>query len=252
MYDAEEIFDFLFTKGDVPTRTRQLSHQQSVLDLCLAESRDLSKKVSANDRQRLDEYFNSIRETEKVVKRDLEFLHAPAIDPGMSKDEFLNDKSDYYGGEEYFAYLRSQMKFIELAFQFDLTRVAYLWEGGRNHGNTHHGNRESAINGLVDYATNTVESIAHMLTNFKNIKMPDGNSLLDETLFVWAGALGDAAKHTGNNAPAIIAGGRLPHHGQYVHFKKMQPMTSLHLTSLQALGVPAERFSDSTSTLNLS
>lgn len=252
MYDAEEIFDFLFTKGDVPTRTRQLSHQQSVLDLCLAESRDLSNKVSTGDRQRLDEYFNSIRETEKIVKRDMEFLHAPAIDPGLSKDEFLNDKSDYYGGEEYFAYLKSQMKFIELAFKFDLTRVAYLWEGGRNHGNTHHGNRESSINGLVAYATQTVETIADMLTSFKEIKMPDGNSLLDETLFVWAGALGDAAKHTGNNAPAIMAGGRLPHHGQYIHFDEMQPMTKLHLTVLQDLGIPVERFSDSNSTLNLS
>lgn len=252
MYDPEEIFDHLFTKGDIPTAAKRLSQQQSILDLCLAETRDLSRRVSASDRQRLDEYLNSIRETEKVVKKDAEFLHSPAVDPGIGKEEFAAGKDDYSSGPEYFAYLKSQMKFVELAFKFDLTRVAYLWEGGRNHGATHHGNRERSINALADYAANTVASIADMLTNFKATKMPGGGNLLDETLFVWAAALGSAAKHTGDNAPAILAGGRLPQHGQYIHFPEMQPLTKLHLTVLQTLGVPTERFSDSNSTLNWS
>jgi hypothetical protein len=251
MYDPEEIFDHLFTKGDVKTRTAELSRQQSMLDLCLAESQALTKQVSASDRKRLDEYFNSIRETERVVKKDKEFLHAPPIDPGMTKDEFAGGRDDYAAGDEYFAYLQSQMKFVELAFKFDLTRVAYLWEGGRNHGATHHGNRESSINALANYATRTIESIANTLTDFKSTKMPGGGSLLDETLFVWAAALGSAAGHTGNNAPAILAGGGLPHHGQYVHFDEMQPLTKLHLGVLQNLGVPTERFSDSNSSLSI-
>ena len=251
MSDVEEIFDFLFTKGDVNARDRKLNHQQSVLDLCLGEAKALSRQISQSDQQRLDEYFNSIRETEQLVKKERDFLHAPDIDPGMSKEEFTAAGSDYGDGEDYFAYLRSQMKFIELAFKFDLTRVAYLWEHGRNHGATHHGNREGSINTLTKYATNTCNSIAQMLKNLKQTRMADGHTLLDETLFVWTAALGSAAKHTGVDTPAIIAGGNLPHHGRYVRFETLQPTPKLHYTMLQALGVPVDRFEEATSTLNI-
>lgn len=252
MYDTEEVFDALFTKGDVKVRGKQLKQQQSMLDLCLAEARDLSRQVSASDRQRLDEYFNSIRETEKAVKKDALFLHQPPLDPGMTKDEFAANPGDHTDGDPYFAFLRSQMKFVQLAFKFDLTRVAYLWEHGRMHGATHHGGRERSINTLTKYATTVVEHIAAMLTSFKETKMPGGNSLLDETLFVWAAALGSASAHTGKNAPAILAGGRLPHHGRYTHFEQMQPMTKLHLSVLRTLGIESGRFSDSQDTLDLS
>ena len=251
MSDVEEVFDFLFVKGDVQARDRKLSHQKSVLDLCLGEAKALSRQVSASDQRRLDEYFNSIRETEQLVKKERDFLHAPDIDPGMAKDEFVMASSDYGDGEDYFAYLRSQMKFVELAFKFDLTRVAYLWEHGRNHGATHHGNRESSINTLARYAQSTCESIAQVLTNFKQTEMPAGNSLLDETLFVWTAALGSAAKHTGVDAPAILAGGNLPHHGQYKRFDNLEPTPKLHYTVLQYLGLPVDRFEEETSTLNI-
>ena len=251
MSDVEEIFDFLFVKGDVKERDRNLTHQQSVLDLCLNEAKALTRQVSNSDRKRLDEYFNSIRETEHLVQKERNFLHTPNIDPGMAKDDFAAAGSDYSDGDDYFAYLKSQMKFIELAFKFDLTRVAYLWEHGRNHGSTHHGNRERSINTLTKYAQSSCGAIAQTLTNFKETKMPGGNSLLDETLFVWTAALGSAAKHTGVDTPAIIAGGNLPHHGQYKRFENMQRTPKLHYTILQHLGVPVDRFEEETSTLNI-
>lgn len=251
MNDVDEIFDYLFTKGDVSVRNRRLTHQQSILDLCWEEAKALSHQVSASDQQRLDEYFNSIRETEHLVQKEREFLHAPDIDPGMAKEDFFTDPSFNDGGDSYFQYLRSHMKFVELAFKFDLTRVAYLWEHGRMHGVTHHGNREASINQLANYARRTVETIAEMLTNFKQTKTSDGSTLLDETLFVWTAALGSAAKHTGVNTPAILAGGRLPHHGTYRHFETMQRTPKLHYTVLQYLGVPVERFEEETSTLKI-
>lgn len=250
MYDPEEIFDSLFTKGDVKSRSRKLARRQSMLDLCLAEAKALSKSVSVSDQKRLDEYFNSIRETEKLVRKDQRFLNEPAIDPVHDRADFTTPPADGTGGEEYFRYLRSQLRFIELAFKFDLTRVAYLWEHGRMHGATHHGNRPGPIKSLTTYATSTVENIADLLTSLSETKMPGGNSLLDETLFVWTAALGSAAAHKGVNIPAILAGGGLDH-GQYTHFDQEQKLTSLHLTVLQKLGIEAGRFCDSEKTLNI-
>ncbi len=248
MYDPEEVFHYLFTKGDVPSRRKELDDQQSVLDLSLDQAKSLSRDVSATDRQRLEEYFNSIRETEKVVKKDIRFLQQGDIDPGIAKED-LAEHHDGGAGEAYFSYLRTQMRFVELAFKFDLTRVAYLWEHGQNHGATHHGGRCKPGGTLWNHAQGTVESIAQALTAFKNTKMPGGGSLLDETLFVWTAALGNAGGHTGNNTPAILAGGGLAHHGRYTHFDTMQQNTKLYLTVIQEMGIEAGHFGDSTKTL---
>ena len=251
MYDSEEIFDYLFTKGDVDSRAKQLRQRQSMLDLCLGEAKALAKEVSRSDRQRLDEYFNSIRETEKLVKKDTQFLHQPTIDPGISKDDLAAMPQNSGTDDAYFAYIRSHMRFVRLAFQFDLTRVAYLWEHGRNHGMTHHGNRQGPIAGLTKYATQTCETIADMLCDLRDTKMPGGGNLLDETLFVWAAALGSAASHKGANCPAILAGGKLEHHGRYTHFDEEQKLTKLYLTVLQKMGIEADHFNDGSQTLNI-
>lgn len=251
MYDSEEIFDYLFTKGDIDARGKQLREKQSMLDLCLDEARALSKKVSASDKQRLDEYFNSIRETEKIVKKNVRFLNQPQIDPGITKGDIVAMPTNSGTKDDYFAYIRSHMRFVRLAFKFDLTRVAYLWEHGRNHGMTHHGRRPGPIAGLTQYARQTVETIAEMLTEFRDTKMPAGGSLLDETLFVWTAALGSAAAHKGVNCPAIIAGGKLGHHGRYTHYQEEQKLTRLYLSVMQKMGIEADHFNDGNQALNL-
>ena len=143
------------------------------------------------------------------------------------------------------------MRFVELAFKFDLTRVAYLWEHGQNHGATHHGGRTKPGDALYRHAKGTVEAIATTLTNFKETKMAGGNSLLDETLFVWTAALGNAAGHTGNNAPAIVAGGGLGHHGRYTHFEELEQNTRLYLSVIENMGLEVKNFSDSSKPLSL-
>lgn len=248
--DPEDTFNFLFTKGNVKERSKDLRRQQSVLDLSLEQANALSRQVSTSDKRRLDEYFNSIRETEKIVKKDTKFLHEPNIDPGITKED-LAKFHDGGAGEPYFAFLRTQMRFVELAFKFDLTRVAYLWEHGQNHGATHHGGRAKPGGTLWKHAKGTIEAIATTLTNFKNTKMAGGNTLLDETLFVWTAALGNAAGHTGNNAPAILAGGGLQHHGRYTHYKELEKNTKLYLAIIQKMGIETDNFNNSQHTLTL-
>ncbi len=248
--DPEDVFNFLFVKGDVKTRQANLQREQSVLDLSLEQAKDLSRNVSASDKRRLDEYFNSIRETEMIVKKGMAFLRQPDIDPGISKEE-LAGFHEGGAGDSYFAYLRTQMRFVELAFKFDLTRVAYLWEHGQNHGATHHGGRAKPGGTLWKHAKGTVEAIARTLTQFRNTKMAGGGTLLDETLFVWTAALGNAAGHTGNNAPAILAGGGLKHHGRYTHFDTLQKNTRLYLAIIQKMGIPAENFNNSSKPLSI-
>lgn len=245
LYDPEEIFDRLFTKGDLPACTRALARQRSVLDLCRAEVRALSRSVTAADRERLEDYLNSIRETEQLIEKERRFLAAPAVDPGQPRDSFYRFNEDRAGGENYFRYLRSHLRFIELAFKHDLTRVAYLWEHGRMHGATHHGNRASSVKALTEYATHTVAAVADLLTRLRNTPQAGGGNLLDDTVCLWTAALGSAASHKGWNVPALLAGGGFSGHGQYRQLEQGEKLTSLYLAVLQQLGVKTDRFNDS-------
>lgn len=246
----DEIFDLLFTKGDVASRDLALKQKASVLDLVRGQAKTLEKQVSASDRQRLDDYFNSIRETELMVEKETRFLHQPAVKPGVTPEEFPQVAVARDNDEVYFPYLRGLLRFVELAFRFDLTRVACLWEPGRHHGTTHQGSKV-AQRYLTEVNTRTVQAIASMLTEMKNTQMPSGGSLLDETLFVWTTSLGSADSHRGDNVPAILAGGRLTHHGRYKQFAQQQSLSKLYLTLLEQLGIEAEAFGDAKQTLTI-
>ena len=54
-------FDRLFKHGDHPG-------DRSVLDSILEEAKDIRRRVSSSDQQKLDEYFNSVREVEQRIE----------------------------------------------------------------------------------------------------------------------------------------------------------------------------------------
>ncbi len=246
----DQIFDVLFTKGNVAARDLALKQKASVLDLVRSEAKSLEQEVSAGDRRRLDDYFNSIRETELMVEKETRFLHEPAVNPGVAKEEFPPVAVTFDNDDVYFPYLRGLLRFVELAFRFDLTRVACLWEPGRHHGTTHQGS-SVAQRYLTAVNTRTVEAIASMLSEMKNTQMPGGGNLLDETLFVWTSSLGSADSHKGDNVPAILAGGRLKHHGRYTQFAQQQSLSKLYLTILEQMGIEAAAFGDTDQTLTM-
>jgi len=246
-----DIFDLLFVKGDVQARDLALKQKQSILDLCRDESKSLQGRVSVADQQRLEDYFHSIRETELAVKREMHFLHEPAAKPGVNPKDFSKMAVAFDNDDDYFPYLRGLLKFVELAFNFDLTRVACLYEPGRHHGTTHQGS-SAAHRKLTEVNIRTVDAIASMLTEMKSTRMPSGGTLLDETLFIWTASLGSADSHRGDNVPAILAGGRHKHHGRYTHFAEQQSLSKLYLNVLDHLGVEAHSFGDANRTLTLS
>ena len=77
-----------------------------------------------------------------------------------------------------------------------------------------------------------------------------GQSLLDRTMVMFSGNLGNAAGHSTKNLPILFAGGGFKH-GQHLAFdqKSGVPMSNLYVTMLQRLGIEADKFGSSTGTL---
>jgi len=78
----------------------------------------------------------------------------------------------------------------------------------------------------------------------------DRGSLLDRTMVLLTSNLGNASSHASRNMPVVLAGGGF-RHGQHLAFDREQnyPLPNLYVSMLQRLGLEADTFATSTSTM---
>jgi BMFP domain-containing protein YqiC len=77
---ASDVFKRLFVQGtaaEVDAQIRRLAQGQSVLDAVGAQAKDLQRSVGARDRDRLDQYFTSVRELERRMEMSKEWERKP-------------------------------------------------------------------------------------------------------------------------------------------------------------------------------
>ena len=90
--DPRKLFERLFGQGDTPQERTAIAKQySSILDLVTAEAADLRKSLDAQDRARLGDYLESVREIErrvqKMEERDLTSLELPDVPVGSTFDQ---------------------------------------------------------------------------------------------------------------------------------------------------------------------
>jgi hypothetical protein len=255
---AEKLYRKLFVAGTSEEKAatmRRIAAGGSVLDLLLAKAKGLERSSDAQDRARLDQYFQSIRELETRLQRNLAWENRPKpkVDYPMPKD--IADANEVVA--------RSRLMFdlVRLALQTDSTRVVTLTlstfsvvphlPGVKNetHGLTHHGNEPDKIAELRRIEEAQLRVFGEMLAAFRDTRETGGN-LLERTQVLYGSCLGNANSHSNQNLPMILAGGGF-RHGQHLSFDTVNnaPLANLYVSMLQGLGVEADKFATSTGTL---
>ncbi len=255
---AERLYRKLFVAGTTEEKAatmRRIQAGGSVLDLILDKAKRLEKSSDAQDRARLDQYFQSVRELEGRLERSIAWENRPKpkVDYPMPKD--IADANEVVA--------RSRLMFdlVRLALQTDSTRVVTLSlstfsvvphvPGVKNetHGLTHHGNEPDKITELRKIEEAQLAVFGEMLSAFRETRETGGN-LLDRTQILYGSCLGNANSHSNQNLPLILAGGGF-RHGQHLAFDTVNntPLANLYVSMLQNLGVEADRFATSTGTL---
>lgn len=255
---AERLYRKLFVAGTPEEKAatmRRIAAGGSVLDLLLAKAKGLERSSDAQDRARLDQYFQSIRELETRLQRNLAWENRPKpkVDYPMPKD--IADANEVVA--------RSRLMFdlVRLALQTDSTRVVTLTlstfsvvphvPGVKNetHGLTHHGNEPDKIAELRRIEEAQLRVFGEMLAAFRDTRETGGN-LLDRTQVLYGSCLGNANSHSNQNLPMILAGGGF-RHGLHISFDTVNntPLANLYVSMLQGLGVEADKFATSTGTL---
>jgi len=251
------LFERLFLKGtekEIARQESRLQDGQSIMDTLLDEARSLEPRVSRADRNKLDQYFTAVRETEQRLAKAERWSKTPkpAVDvPPPTKLPWM----DFTGN------FREFLDVVRLAIQTDSTRVAtYGGDGGSPvaplkgvtqayHALSHHGLNETLIEELRIIDRETIRIWADFLAQLKATSEGESN-LLASTQVLMGSNLGNANGHLTTNLPILHAGGRF-RHGQHLSFdaRNNAPLCNLFVSVLQGCGQEVDRFGSSTGTL---
>ena len=262
--DPFVVFNKLFKATDKTQMAKmdcEFQKQGSVLDLVYKKAAEMKKDVSSKDSEKLDEYFNSVREVEKQLQRSIDWSKKPK--PKVSEQahkEFASSYKPNSPGFSYNKYAKMMFELLALAWQSDSTRVAtYIvrresngqtWKDLKTstsfHGLTHHGNEPKKLSELARVDRVYMSHWNYFMTKLKSIKEVDGNSLLDHTMLAFSSGMGIG--HSKDRLPTVICGGKalgIKHQG-HLALRKNTPLSCLWETMLHGMQVKVpEKFQDS-------
>jgi hypothetical protein len=246
--DPRKVFNLMFGKHDVNKKRASLNFDKSIMDTVREHATALQKEVSASDREKLDEYFTTVQETEKKIIRDLSWLDKPIPKVELSFDGKPDYSNNALQQQQYLEYRDIIFDLMHLAFKFDMTRVISFQMYSPHHGPTHHGNRESAIKFLLENDTRMMKSFARFQQKLNDTKTANG-TLMDETTTILTSVLGDANSHSGKNVPVILVGGKYQT-GKHVN-RPGANTCDLYISLLNQMGVNSKSFASGTKAMDI-
>lgn len=120
----------------------------------------------------------------------------------------------------------------------------------QHHAVSHHRNDPELIAKKARIDVYQSQLCAHFLEQLKATPDGDGN-LLDQSLILYGGGMGDGNMHRHADLPTLVAGrlGGAFRTGYHLHYTLDTPMANLLLTVLDKVGVRIETLGDSTGRL---
>src|SRR4051812_26907745 len=258
---ASEVFARMFlqgTKAETDAQVRKLETGQSILDAVAGQAKDLQRGVGAKDRDRLDQYFTSVRDLEQRMQMAREWEHKPK--PKVSVPVPL-DPSD---PKAYMDKVKLMYDMARLAFETDSTRSISLMLDSVSspaiefgdvkttdgyHNLSHHGKSKEKLDQLKAIDEWHMKLLAELFADLKGVQ-EHGEPLLDRTMILYGSNLGNANTHVTTNMPTIFAGGGFKH-GQHLAFDTQHnyPLPNLFVSALQRMALDTDRFASSTGTM---
>lgn len=283
-HKPKHIFDMLFVKNSKDA-ARRLAMSKSALDDLMEDARSLKRSLSQHDQHTLQEYLDSVRDTEVKIEKAKRWLDIPL--PQVDVDHLTLDITP----EDPRVYLQTMYELIYLAFKTDSTRTVTYQLGRENgvgvsdylaravgfnltHQLSHKTKEPDGYKNFGTYCNFLSEEYGHFLTKLKNTPEVGGTgNMLDNTVLLFGSA--SSAFHLSRNYPLILAGGKNMgfNHGQYLKYGSGNednqatsgissdkgwrgevtyeelPLSNLYLTMLHKLGVETSSFGGSSQTL---
>jgi len=243
--DPRVAFDQLFgAGGTAEARAQRRRTDRSILDWITQEVAEIKGELGFDDRRRMDQYLDNIREIERRIQRieahntsgePRELPTAPAGVPDAFEE-----------------HVKLMFDLQALAFQSDMTRV-FSFKMGRDgsgrvypdsgvdsafHPASHHGGQEKRVLDFAKINRYHVSMLPYFLGKLASID-EGGESLLDKTMIVYGSPMGDSNLHNHKRCPLFVAGGangQLPG-GLHIKAPDGTPMANVLLSLMHKLGM---------------
>ncbi len=242
------------TAKETNARLHDLKKGKSVLDFVNDSARRLQKDLGPKDRDRLDQYFTSVRDLETQLHESAEWEKRPkpVVQVPEPRDAAMSELASAS---------KLMYDLIRLALETDSTRLVTLYISSlglktdipgvehETHTLTHHGNRPETLAELRAIETAQFKALAGLLAGLKGTR-EGGKTLLDQTMVLYGTCMGSANAHSNVNLPVLLAGGGFKHVGLLAFdTKKNYPLPNLYVSMLQRLGLEIDKFASSTGTM---
>ena len=246
------VFERLFGEGgSVEDRRAALGERASLLDWIKDDISRLQNQLGANDRGKVNEYLDTVREVERRIQK-AEAETADNVLPDLDRPVGVPATSADHA--------RLMFDLQVLALQGDVTRVTTFQLAREtsnrtypeigvpdpHHPLTHHGGNKEKIAKVAKINAFHVSLFAYFLEKLKATPEGDG-TLLDHSLFLYGSGMGNPNVHDHVNLPILVAGGAAGKlkGGRHIRYAEPTPLANLHLTLLEKVGVRLDSFADS-------
>ncbi len=253
-YEAHprKVFERLFGEGgSAEERTKTLKKKASLLDRVKTDISRLQCELGSNDRTKVDQYLESVREVERRIQ---------IAEAGVTENPTPDYERPVGVPAAYADHARLMFDLQVLALQADITRVitfqlaretstrSYneIGVSEPHHPLTHHGNDPEKIAKMAKINEYHVSLFAYLLEKLK--ATPDGEgSLLDHSMYLYGSGMGNPNAHDHTNLPIVVGGGGAGNlkGGRHIRYNEPTPLANLHLTLLEKAGVRMDSFADS-------
>ena len=259
--DVQILFQTIFGKVDKKKRAELLSLKKSMLDASRDDAKSMMRKVSEADRVKLDEYFSSLRESEKSIQRSERWLSQKDVEvPFPENVKFKTDGLSEYSQKilvcPHFNQRSTYLDLLFLAFKYDVTRVANVyseWNWLGHHTDSHQVKTEEGFVKNIEADQGYMMQTARFLEKLKSTKTKVGGTLLDQTVCLITSSLSinkEEGPHGMKNNPVVVAGGGFEH-GKHIKFNGTDNRNNVYLAALQHLGVEIDSFATSSESAKL-
>jgi len=238
---------------------------ESILDRVSGEASSLRRRISSDDKAKLDEYLTSVRDVEQRAQKmrgDMGKAADKAKDKG--KPLVAMKRPDNGLPEDIREHMRLMCDVVALAIQTDKTRIATmlmcrdlsgLFYPFLNVRDAHH--LASHRDGSEDYLRITqfyIDQLAYLAGKLQ--AMPEGNStVLDNTCLLWLSNMFSGSVHDNSKLPILTIGGLggTLATGRVLDYRdkgdENRKLCSLYLSLMDRFGVNLDHFGDANTRL---
>ncbi len=252
------VFERLF--GDGSSEAERMANKQqdrSILDSVTQETNRLQKGLGAQDRARIADYLDNVREIERRIQK---------AEKQASNSTLAVPETPIGVPESFDEHAKLMFDLQALAYQADITRVStfmlardlsqrtfpQIGVPEPHHSVSHHGNNPATIAKLAKINNYHATLLAYFIEKLKST--PDGDgTLLDHSMIMYGSSMSNSNEHNHFPLPLLLIGGASGHlqGGRHLKFPERTTMANMLLSILDKSGIHMDKLGDSTGILEI-